>query len=122
MKYSSKPASSKPASSNEFDIKSFSPSSARPASASHYQADSGLSNSYKSLSLNSGCLRQVQADAAGFQADQKQRHRAAGEMLNEFAGHFGGVGVGVFDNLRSYCSLLTGLFMARSYLHPKMKS
>jgi uncharacterized protein (DUF433 family) len=39
----------------------------------------------------------------------------------ELAGHFGGVGVGVFDVLRCYCSLFTGLFMARSYLHPKMK-
>jgi len=57
----------------------------------------------------------------GFQADQKQRHRIAGELLNEFTGHFGSVGVGVFDVLRFYCSLFTGLFMARSYLHPEMK-
>ena len=29
------------------------------------------------------CLGQVQADAASFQADQEQRHRAAGELLDQ---------------------------------------
>ena len=29
-------------------------------------------------------LRQVQAHAAGFQADQEQRHLAAGELLDQF--------------------------------------
>jgi uncharacterized protein (DUF433 family) len=39
----------------------------------------------------------------------------------QLTGHFGGVGVGVFDVLRCYSDLFTGLFMARSNLHPKMK-